>query len=249
VKLHGIVCQVISRECYHSAAHSSHLVSLSVLNAGLHSVPDNLRQTLQNEIDKASAVGNDYIVLGYGLCSRGTADLIARDTPIVIPRMHDCITLLLGSKERYDEEFRGNPGTYYFSSGWIERMDADAGQGGFESIKDKASEARLKEYIEKYGEDNALFLLEQEQSWMNNYSRAALIDLPLGDVEAYRKFTSQLAVTRGWSYAAIEGDMRLSDRLFSGEWDSSEFLIVQPGQRTIEAINDGIISVCQEHLT
>jgi hypothetical protein len=243
LKLHAVVCQVIARECFHAAAHSPHAVSLTVMPSGLHRVPDELRAELQSQIDKASGAGNDFIILGYGLCSRGTADLVARDTPIVIPRMHDCITLLLGSKERYQSEFIEHPGTYYFSSGWIEHMDGEMDQSGFQSLNERAREEKLREYTEKYGQDNAEYLLEQESGWLAHYSRAVLIETPFGAVESYRSFTREIAETRGWTYEELAGDMSLADKLFSGEWNSDEFLVVQPGQRTREAVNQGIISI------
>lgn len=242
MKFHAVVCQVIARECMHAIAHSPHIISLSVLPSGLHRTPDELRTNLQSEIDKASGVGNDYILLGYGLCSRGSAELVARDTPLVIPRMHDCITFLFGSSERYQQEFGAHPGTYYFSSGWIEHMDATADQGGFASLKERDYEERFREYAEKYGEDNAAYLIEQESQWFAHYSRAAFIETPLGDVESYRRFTKDIAATRGWSYEEISGDMGLSGKLFCGEWDEGQFLVVKPGQRTGETINNGIIS-------
>ena len=40
--------------------------------------------------------------------STGT-NLIARHTPIVMPRAHDCITLYLGSRERYQAQFERHP--------------------------------------------------------------------------------------------------------------------------------------------
>jgi len=242
LKLHAIICQVLSRECFQAAALSPHMVSVSTQLSGLHREPDKLRQTLQEEIDKASGCGNDYILLAYGLCSRGTADLTARDTPIVIPKVHDCISLLLGSNARYQREFGEHPGTYYFSSGWIEYMDGELDQGMFTGKKEREYEERLREYTEKYGEDNAVYLLEQESQWLVNYSRAALIDLPLGDSEHYRWFTKDIAESRNWVYEELHGDLRLFEKLFNGDWDSSEFLIVQPGQRTLECVNSDIIS-------
>ena len=44
--------------------------------------------------------------------------------PLVIPRAHDCIALFMGSRQRYREYFDAHPGTYYRTSGWIERDDA-----------------------------------------------------------------------------------------------------------------------------
>jgi len=248
LKLHAIACEVLARECARAAAKSPHVVTLSFQPFGLHERPDDLRAALQAEIDQAtpglslSKSGYDYILLAYGLCSRGTADLVARETPVVIPRSHDCIALLLGSHERYQQEFAGHPGTYYYSPGWVERKEGEVLQGVIEVVKDRQAEERFKEYVEKYGEDNARFLMEQESQWLANYNRAVFLNMGLGDNDYYRAFTQQVAESHGWSYEELVGDTRLIDRLLAGDWDDSEFLIVHPGQRTIESVTSGIIS-------
>lgn len=243
MKLYAICCEAVARECYRAAAFSKHAATISVKDFGLHNEPDKLRAAIQEEIDRASATGKyQYIILGYGLCSRGTAELVARDVPLVIPRAHDCITIFLGSKERYQEEFSGHPGTYYYSAGWVERKEGEVDQGGFTIVQDAARGERFKEYVEKYGEENAAFLMEQESQWLSHYNRAAFIDMGLGDVDFYRHFTQHVAQEHGWSYEELAGDMRLADLLFSGDWDPADFLIVQPGQHTTEDVTSGIIS-------
>lgn len=242
MKLCAICCEILAREAARAAAYSPNIVHLAFLPSGLHSTPDKLRAGIQAEIDAASDGRFDYIVLGYGLCSRGTADLTARQTPIVIPRAHDCITLLLGSRERYDREFTERPGTYYYSAGWIEHMDGDLSQGTLKSLKETQAEQRYLEYVEKYGEDNAKYLIEQEGLWLPHYSRAALIDTGIGDIDTYRRFTQGVAESNRWEYEELQGDTRLVDILFAGDWDEDEFLIVQPGRKTIEQVIGGIIA-------
>ena len=241
MKFFAISCEVFARECDRAAAISPHDVTISLQPFGLHSQPDDLRAGIQEEIDKASGGKFDYILLAYGLCSRGTADLVIHDTPIVIPRAHDCITLLLGSRERYRQEFEAHPGTYYYSSGWIERREGEVNQGMIVIVSDQEAEDRFREYVEKFGEDNAQYLIEQERLWLSHYDRAVFLDTGLGDKEYYRRFTRQVAESHGWFYEEIPGDTRLIDRLLGGVWDEKEFLIVQPGQRTVEDINAGII--------
>lgn len=241
MKIHAITCQAIQRECYHAAAHSPHIVTVTVIPFGLHCEPEKLRATLQSEIDRASGGHHDAIVLSYGLCSRGTAQLAARDTKLVIARAHDCITLLLGSRGIYDREFSGHPGTYYYSSGWIEHVEGEVEQGDIVILKDKQTDQRFREYVERYGEENAAFLIEQENQWFSNYNRAALIESDLGDSDYYRRFTQQMAQTKGWAYEEIQGSRRLFDRLMSGDWNVDEFLVVEPGQSTFEDVNAGII--------
>lgn len=241
MKFCAIACEVFARECSRAAANSPHVITLRLMPFGLHDRPDDLRASLQEAIDETSGKF-DYLLLGYGLCSRGTADLTARETPVVIPRAHDCIAVLLGSHERYQREFGDHPGTYYYSPGWIERKEGEARQGTVEITKARQKDERFAEYVAKFGEDNARYLIEQESLWETHYDRAAFLNMGLGPVEQYREFTRYVANTNGWSYQEIMGDTRLIDSLLNGDWDPAEFLIVRPGQRTREAVNAGIIA-------
>ncbi len=241
MKINVIACEALTREIRLASAHSPHTIDIELLGFGLHNTPDMLRKTIQEHIDACEGKGYDAIILGYGLCSRGSAEVRARSIPIVIPRMHDCITAFLGSRARYDEEFGAHPGTYYYSPGWIERKEGDMQQGFIDDSQARAYEERYKEYVEKYGEDNAQYLMEQEQQWYAHYTRAAFINMGLGAIEAYRKFTQDLAADRGWEYLEIEGDMSLIHRLLNGDWNSDDFLKIQPGQMIIESFDTLIL--------
>ena len=98
------------------------------LEQGLHREPARLQTLVRQEIAAAEEAGEplDAILLGYGICSRGTLGISSRKYHLVVPRAHDCITLFLGSKERYLEEFSNAPGTYWFTPGFI--------QAGFQSF-------------------------------------------------------------------------------------------------------------------
>jgi hypothetical protein len=154
-----IVCKALQREAYLCAARSKHVVDVVLMAQGLHEQPDRLREELQRALDTvADSAGRPYdaLLLGYGLCSNGTAGLRCR-LPLVIPRAHDCITLLLGSKEAYKEYFDSHQGVYWYSAGWIEHS--------LQPGRERREKTRA-EYIERFGEDNAEYLMEMEQKWM-----------------------------------------------------------------------------------
>jgi hypothetical protein len=237
-----IACEVLAREIGYAAATSKHVFDIKLMDFGLHDTPDKLRSALQEEIDATDGQGYDLIVLGYGLCSRGTADLVARSIPIVIARCHDCITLFLGSRAKYSQQFAAHPGTYYYSAGWVERKQGEVDQGIIDGVHEGAYQQHYLEYVQKYGEDNARFLIEQETQWLQNYNRVALIDMGLGDIDEYRRFTTELAASRGWEHAEIEGDMSLITRLAHGDWDSPDFLRIEPGQTIAESFDEAILT-------
>jgi hypothetical protein len=99
-------------------------IDVRFLDYGLHNVPEKMSEAIQNEIDLAIEI-DDYeaIILGYGLCSNGIVGVKARHIPLVVPRVHDCISLFLGSVKKYRTEVAACPGTFYLTSGWIERGD------------------------------------------------------------------------------------------------------------------------------
>lgn len=241
MKIKVIGCEALTREIRLASATSPHIIDIELLEFGLHDTPELLRVAIQQRVDACEGKAYDCIILAYGLCSRGTASITARSIPIVIPRMHDCITLFLGSRERYGEEFRNHPGTYYYSPGWIERKEGDVKQGCIDDLQATAYEKKRREYIEKYGEDNADYLLEQERHWYDHYTRAAFVNMGIGDIEAYRKFTQGIATDRDWEFAEITGDMGMMQRLLNGEWDSDEFLRVEPGETICESFDEMVL--------
>lgn len=245
MRIKAIACEVFYRELCLAAAQAEPIVDISFLAFGLHNTPEKLRAGIQEAIDNTDPAVYDFVVLAYGLCSRGTAEIQTRDLPLVIPRAHDCITLFLGSRAEYDREFSQHPGTYYYSAGWIERKEGEVDQTGISDVQANDTQARYLEYVEKYGEDNAKFLIEQESEWQAKYTRAALIDTGVGPLESLRKFTSDLAADRGWEYSEIAGDPRLIHELVSGKWNADDFLMVQPRERVMESFDAGIVKSCE----
>lgn len=240
MKIKAIACEAFAREFYLAAAHSPHVINIELLAFGLHNTPNDLRTTIQKQVDLADEGGFDCIALGYGLCSRGTAEITAGSIPIIMPRMHDCITAFLGSRDRYGAEFSAHPGTYYYSPGWIERKEGDVEQG-FIDIHTRHYAERHAEYVEKYGQENADFLIEQERQWYANYTRAAFIDTGIGCTDEYRRFTRALADDKGWEYAELAGDISLIRRLLCGEWEGEDFLVVKPGHTITESFDELIL--------
>ena len=114
-----------------------------------HNTPKKFNKILQARINEIT--GYDLIVLIYGICGNSTSYIKAKNIPLVIPRVHDCATILLGNKDRYKEVFGHRP-----SQGWsCASYDNTESHDGTVSTNNK-----YMELLEKYGEDNALYLFE-----------------------------------------------------------------------------------------
>lgn len=235
LRLKFIVCKVMQREAYFCASRSRNIVDITLVPQGLHETPNLLRDELQKELSSIYDVQQntyDAILLGYGLCSNGILGISSK-IPVVVPRGHDCITLLLGSKERYRQYFDSHPGIYWYSPGWIE--------SGHQPSEERYKKL-LTEYEEKYGPENAKYLIETEQGWISKYSWATYIDWGQPNTDEYKNFTKECADFLGWNYDLIKGDPSLMQRLVDGHWDQNDFLTVKPGQKIAEDLtNPGII--------
>ncbi|WP_227764210.1 DUF1638 domain-containing protein [Zhaonella formicivorans] len=180
------------------------------LEYALHRVPTKLTRELQQRIDAAQEF--DTLLFGYGLCSNGTAHLRSPKHTLVVPKTHDCISLLLGSRAAYDREFEQFPATIYLSKGWIDQEAEPL--------------AEFRRYAKDYGEELAQSFIDQMYS---NYQRVVFIYTELEGLDRYRDYAREVAAYLGVNFAEREGSLRLLRKLVRGEWDQ-EFVVNPPGQ-------------------
>lgn len=248
MRLKVLACKVLTRELGYLSASCPNYLDISWLRQGYHDTPDRLRAILQESIDKIDAgddpfscserVGEfDAILLGYGLCSNGICGVTSKRYPIVVPRAHDCVTLLLGNKERYRELFDSQSGgIFWYTPGWIENS----------LVPSKHSYARLlTEYTEKYGEDNAEYLLEMEHTWNKDYSAVAYIQMPGIAYPDYRAFSKECAEYLGWDHQEYSGDDTLLRDLIGGNWDEERFLVIPPNKTCEQSFDNSIVRVSE----
>jgi hypothetical protein len=179
-----------------------------VLEFGLHQRPPNLRAALQARLD---AVQANTVLLGYGLCSLAVAGLRPGAARLVIPRVDDCIALYLGSRARYLEQVRREPGTYYLTKGWVESADTP-----------------FKEYdriAAKHGKETADEVIHM---MFQHYTRLCFINTGAGDLARYHAYARQMAERFKLRFETMDGAPDLVRKLAQGPWDD-EFVVVPPG--------------------
>lgn len=241
-----IACEVAYRECCFAAAVSRNIIDLHFLTQGLHDLETaSMLERVQKAVDETPAGRYEALLLGYGLCNGGVAGLTARDIPLVLPRAHDCITLFLGSKEAYRKHFDENPGTYYLTTGWVERdQDNLEDTIGREDnmLRKMGLDRTFEEYVEMYGEEHARMIFSTI-SGMENYRQFTHIDMALAP-EAEKKALEggrEESARRGWEFERVAGRMDLFLDMADGRWDEEKFLVVQPGQHIEQTNDDSIV--------
>ncbi len=164
--------------------------------------------------------------------------------PLVVPRAHDCITLFLGSRDRYSGEFLGHPGTYWYVQDYLERTDDGSAFGGVGAVSDAASRATYQEYVEKYGEDNAVYLMEALGAWKSHYDRAAYVDMGVAHPEAAALAEDRARVDadqRGWQFEKLAGELLLIRKLIDGDWHEQDMLVIAPGEQLAMSYDEHVI--------
>jgi hypothetical protein len=243
MRFKAIYCQVFTREMDTVVARSPHTIDLEKIPMGLHDLGIGMRPHLQERIDASDNAGYDAILLGYALCGRGTEGLRAGKTQLVLPRVHDCIGMLMGSHRAYMSYFENHPGVYYRSPGWIEFQTPDMVlEPAFASQKKVLGERRtLEELIAQYGEENGQFLFEQFNSFRSHYSGLTYISTGVTSDEASRVKARAEAAKQGWTFDEVQGSLTLLQRLVSGNWNSADFLVVPPGATIRATLRDDIV--------
>ncbi len=160
-----ICCKVLEKEIKQIASGIPEVTHLEVMDWGLHTQPDILRETLCRRIE---VLQNEVqaIVLGYGRCQ--ALDKIPRTykVPVYYPQAEDCIGVLLGQK-RYEQELNNEAGTWFLTPGWTEM--------GMEFV---FHELQLNHLAQKNIDP-----LKVAHRMLKDYTRALFIDSQVGDPE------------------------------------------------------------------
>lgn len=232
MKLKVISCMVLSKEIYYLACNSKHEISVCTVPQKLHTVPEKLSTVIQNKIDEAEQEDNyNAICLAYGLCSNAAVGLHSSKIPLVITKAHDCITLLLGNRKKYNKLFdHYNGGAYWYSKGWI-------ANDLFEMPSPRHFEKIREIYKDKFDEECIEYLISEEKKWVEKYNSLVFIDWNNLDTENEQKETAEIADALNLEYILESGSDKLLRKLLNGQWDSNDFLIVEPG-KSIAPSND-----------
>jgi hypothetical protein len=209
-----IACSIMKQELL---KFGSDEVSFIFLEQGLHNTPEKMKEMIQQEICKVDQRGNT-IILGYGLCGNGVVGIRSEHQTLVIPRVHDCISLFLGSRGKYAEEHKKEPGTYYLTRGWIEEKDSPLGA--------------FEKYCQRLGKEKAEWGVREQ---FKSYTRIAFVHTGIQISEAHREHAIQNAQFLGLKYEEIEGSLAFFEKMFQGSWDG-DFVILTPGEEVTQEL-------------
>lgn len=223
-----IACAVLTVDIKHCAKESGLDFDYTFLEAGLHNDPKLLKEKLQAAIDTISSSGlYDRIIVGYGICGKGTIGVQARNIPLVFPKVHDCIALFLGGNRAYKTQFNKYPGTFYLTAGWIEEgIEPESQKGQYAYFGNQKLE--FNDLVGKHGELAARKTFDFLNTWQKNYQRAVYIETGAKSSKKYEAMAQGMAELFHWQYEQIKGSQELIKKLIMADNSSDEILFVPP---------------------
>jgi hypothetical protein len=208
-----IACEVMKEELLRVSSGCD--IDFEFISMGLHLHPEKLGEELQHLLDGLS--GYSRVILAFGLCGGAARNLKAAGFQLTIPKVHDCIPLLLGSTASYETFRSEEKGTLYLSGGWM-----------------NGERAILSEYdriYQKYGERKATVVFNRMYS---SYRRVLFIRTGSERESFFLQRSHQIADLLGLSHQITDGDISFIEKIVKGPWDTKDFITVPSG----ESINE-----------
>ncbi|HOL16645.1 MAG TPA: DUF1638 domain-containing protein [Bacillota bacterium] len=208
MKAIALACETIADEVRLAAQQTSSRLPLYWVESGMHNYPDKLRKHLQSEIDRIDNV--DYTLLLFGYCGNSLLGLVSHKSRLVIPRVDDCISLLLGGNERRNALNREAMG-YFLTRGWLSHENNLWNEYNY--------------CVKKYGPERTRQIYHV---MLHNYKKLNVIETGAYNLEALLPLTGEIARELALEHAVVEGTLDLLCRALRGDWDE-QFVIIEPG--------------------
>ena len=202
-----IACPAVTGELADGAADAA---DCRELEAHLHIKPDDLKAALKAAVAEADEPGNT-IVLGYGLCSNAVLGLKTEHATLVVPRVDDCIAMLLGSNEAFSREAEKERGSYYVAKAYLDECSTIVSEH--------------EAMVEKYGRERAERMMRLV---LKHYKRVVLVDTGRYDLEPLRERVGAVAQIYDLAVEEVAGTTRILDGLVADDW-GDDFVVAPPG--------------------
>ncbi len=204
-----IACKTIEDELRFAMERTGVDYPVVWLEQGLHNVPELLKTALQTALD---GVGARRVLLAMGFCGNAIRGVAVPAEELIIPRVDDCISLLLGSVQRRLAVSREHS-AYFFTEGWLR---------GERNIW-----VEHLHMLELYGEE---LTEELEKDMFGHYKTLGLLDCGIKPVQPLIEGTKMIADGLHLTQQVIPATTQYLCDLLTGPWPPERFLTLRAGQ-------------------
>lgn len=230
-----LACEVLRPELEMLAATMAAPPEMRFLEQRLHDYPEVLRTGVQAAIDsiEQETRGELTILCGYALCGRGLCGVTTQRATLVLPRLHDCIPLLLGASQAETKASSREGATFWITPGWLKYLLIPFyGE----------SHRRFELYAKKAGPVKAAKMIKAENALLSAYKKFCHIRWPeMG--ETWVEEAQKIAGIANLPYSEIAGRSDYMAELLAGGKDPEKFLHLAPGESADLDENGVVIAV------
>ena len=209
-----IACKTLEDEIDLALKNTGLSFPVEYIESGLHERPKELAAAVTDLFEKTDA---DRVIMPLGQCGNSLIGISTGDFELVMPKVDDCLSLLIGStaeKARIGAEDRA----FFLTDGWLR------GESTIMSQYEKS--------VEKYDEETALSILEMMYA---NYTTIGLIDTGAAPMDKLYEKTYDIAQLLNLKRKIYQGTVKYIEELLTGPWDSERFIVKGP----FETISEG----------
>jgi hypothetical protein len=203
-----LACETVRDELAYALDLAGMDYELRWVESGLHNYPDKLRRRLQEDLD--SLADCDRVLMAFGCCGNAVIGLETGDYELIIPRVDDCISLLIGSTEKR-MEISENGSAYFLTPGWL--------RGG-RGISEEYQHA-----VKRYGERGGQKIM---QKMFAHYRYIGLLDTGIYNTAAVLPEVVRMAGQLGLAYKVLPASVEYVCDLLRGPWEEDRFVILPP---------------------
>lgn len=215
MKVKILCCRTLEPEVRLAMARCGSAAELIVLQENNHDVPRKLRENIQAQLDKM--VDADRVLMAFTTCGGAMAGLKTGDFELVIPRVDDCLSLLMGSMERRRDVLEGGFGMFVTES-WLNH--------------EKGIEAELERICRTYPPERAQRVI---RAMYGNFDSLNVIDTGAYDLNTILPRTQKLAERLHLKHRIAAGTTAFLEALLQGPYDPARFIVIPPRNIVTEA--------------
>lgn len=171
------------------------------IEAQLHNVKPKLKSAIQKILDDNS--GYDVILFATGFCGNSITGLKSREIPLIIPRVDDCTSLLLGGSRNKAQHLD----SYFLTEGWLKGKD---------NIWAEYSRA-----VDRYGKEKADHIFSL---MFTHYRRISLLDTGCYAIAPNLEKAQAIAEAFSLECEVLPAGYSLFKELLTGPWEEKHFL-------------------------
>ncbi|MDR0459416.1 MAG: DUF1638 domain-containing protein [Coriobacteriales bacterium] len=203
-----LACKTIREELLLAESRVNSGYEIHWVESNLHNVPEKLTEGIQVLLDQLDDY--DRVLLAFGFCGGSVAGIRTHSFDLYVPRIDDCISLMIGSIKQRELLSEGHR-SIYLTKGWLDH--------------ESNIWSEYQYSVDKFGEKTAQYVIE---SMFGNYDWLSLIDTGAYDITTIFEQADQIAERFGMERVVIPGTVAYFEQLLTGPYDEKLFLHVQP---------------------